>query len=85
MQVLNLSPEMSPAYIAKARCEMALENTQQAMKDLERAVQIDPKSVIAFCMMGHCLAMMGQYDKAITAYDYVLHVDKRVRILSSKG
>jgi stress-induced-phosphoprotein 1 len=46
-----------------------------ALKDADRAVELDPKFVKAYAKKGSCHHMMKEYHKAMKAYEDGLKID----------
>lgn len=53
---------------------------QQALKDHQSLVEIDPRNAVAFEGLGRTLYQLGRYDEAITAYRKALELEPSLAI-----
>lgn len=52
-----------------------LKKPEKAIKDFERAIQIDPQRPGGYLGRANCLNTMGQYKQAIVDYNHALSID----------
>lgn len=72
---LHLDPMNADLYVRKARMEMALGKDDEALRDLEFALELDPKAKRNFLYLGDLLTKKGELEKALASYDRAVALD----------
>lgn len=70
-------PERSAAYVARARTISDRGDYDIAIRDLDEAIALDPKNVVAANNRGYNFAQKGDYDRAIRDYDEALRINPK--------
>lgn len=93
-QVLTLEPEFAQALRDRALVRILAGQPQQAVADLDRAVQINPQDYVSWYLRGNLFwkyqgwhdAALGSYDRALTIAPNFAEVwIERGRVLSTLG
>jgi tetratricopeptide (TPR) repeat protein len=73
-------------FIDKAESFYQKGKYEEAITWLDKALEIDPRSIAAVYNKGLALSLLGKYEEAITLYDKVLEIEPdEVRALFNKG
>jgi tetratricopeptide (TPR) repeat protein len=81
-QAIELDPEFSLAYIARANAHFSLEQFEQAVVDYTKAIELDPDSALAYANRGSAYAALGQMAQARADYETALPLASDPALLS---
>ncbi|MEO0206922.1 MAG: tetratricopeptide repeat protein, partial [candidate division WOR-3 bacterium] len=73
--VINTYPDISVAYNNRGTLYGNEKNYESALKDYDRALQINPKYVKAYVHRGNTYNVLGDFDRALKDYDTALEID----------
>jgi tetratricopeptide (TPR) repeat protein len=66
------------AYINRGNSYAALNQHGQAIKDYDRAIEIDPADKDAYTNRGNSHTVLGQHVRAIKDYDKAIEIVKEI-------
>lgn len=72
---LTQNPRSLDAWLQHAKYSYAVGNKLTAMKDIEKSLQLDPKSIEAYVLRADYFQNAGQYDKAADALQHVVALE----------
>jgi len=74
-KAIAICPDNAVYYGNRAAAFSGMDSNDEAIKDCERSLQIDPKYVKAHSRMGNALLNMGEYMRASACYKMALSID----------
>src|SRR5262249_26235587 len=83
-KAIKLEGAGAKAYVALGRVELAVGDVDAAFKNASDAVQKEPHRSSAHALLGDCLLLRDQVDKALESYTTALKLDDE-NILASIG
>jgi tetratricopeptide (TPR) repeat protein len=69
------SKTIAAVYSARGQSHLDLRQYQQAIADLNRALELDPENVSAYCDRGWTYVNRKEYPQAIADFDHALELD----------
>jgi Flp pilus assembly protein TadD len=75
LQVVQADPELSGPHVNLGAIYLASNKLPEALKELEKATQINPKQATAFNLLGVTYRQLGQFEKARAAYESAISSD----------
>ena len=63
--------------LARARAQLGARNPQAALKDLNKATELDPKLAAGFAYRGQARAKLSQHDEALSDFARAIELDPR--------
>jgi tetratricopeptide (TPR) repeat protein len=84
-KAIELDPKLGDAYVMRANVEDMFGMTQEAIKDYETAISINPTDLDAYNQLIIALGVQGNYEEAlITANRYLTHAPNDYEMLSNR-
>ena len=77
---IHLSPGFRGALVQRGLVHQHLGNTQQALKDLKRAIEVDARDPHAHYQLGRILEKDEQFPEALESYQEALRLKPRVEL-----
>lgn len=74
-KAIAICPDNAVYYGNRAAAFSGMESNDEAIKDCERSLLIDPKYVKAHSRMGNALLNKGEYSRAAASYQQALAID----------
>ena len=74
-QAISINPNYPPAHHYYADVLKAMSRFDEALREIEKAQELDPLSLAINIGVGHVLYLSGQYDKAIEQYKRAVDLD----------
>ena len=75
VQIAQTDPELSGPHVNLGAIHLANNKLPEALKELEKATQLNPKQAIAFNLLGVTYRQLGQFEKARAAYESAISLD----------
>jgi adenylate cyclase len=74
-EAISINPNYPPAHHFYADYLKAMGRFDEALKEIEKAQELDPLSLVINTGVGHVLYLSGQYDEAIEQYKKAVDLD----------
>ena len=75
LQIAQTDPELSGPHVNLGAIHLANNKLPEALKELEKATQLNPKQAIALNLLGVTYRQLGQFEKARAAYESAISLD----------
>jgi tetratricopeptide (TPR) repeat protein len=73
-KAIEKEPKNARGYLARAHANVALNNDEEALKDLDDAIRLDAKLKTAWNSRGNIYVSRKEYDKALSDFDEALKI-----------
>lgn len=79
-EIMKTKPEMHMAYHNRAVAYSKKGMYDQALADLKKAVELNPKSPDSYALMGLVFDIKEQYKSAVGAFEQAMKLEKRPKV-----
>jgi tetratricopeptide (TPR) repeat protein len=76
----SISTDESDSLYVKAGDLYAAHNYREAIPLFEKVVELDPRNANAFALLGGSYFQLGDYPRAITAFEQALRLDEGIKL-----
>ncbi len=77
LNISMLKPFLAEARLLIGYCYGEMRRWDEALKEIQRAIELDPESAVAYCALGFAYGKMGKFHKAVEAFQKALEKDPK--------
>ena len=75
--MIELDPDHADDYFSRGIAKVEIEDYEEAIADLDKAIKLNPKNAGAYCGRGFSKSQIGDYRGALADFKKVIKLDPK--------